>query len=151
MLAFSLGPSLTHADRECTLIPVRSEFADAYLVIRMGSPGPRGGMSKVRRDGYFLQEVEFGTGEVPDGWREFLLAHDHSERPDVYLVVVPPPGVRGSCSCDGFRSTGGCKHIDTLYYLVRVIGWDRADDRSSGYVRGWVPSDSGVAGLSRWE
>lgn len=123
MLYFDLGQTRTHEIRRCCLAAVRSELCDAYLIIRQGKIGPKGGRSKYSVDGYFLQETRFPPGDFPPGWRELLFAHDHGDKPDVYAVTIPTRGTRGHCNCKGFETGGNCKHIDAAYHLVYIVGW----------------------------
>jgi len=135
-LSFDLPPTLTHAVRRYTLVPAAAELVDAYLTIACGAIGPRGGTSRLKVDGYFVQEVTPEPHLAHVG-REFLLLKDRpgnnispfefdrdDESAEPYAVFVPlSRRAVGWCSCRAYRCGMYCKHLDALNHAVKVAGW----------------------------
>jgi len=102
----------------------------------MGEVGPRGGMSKVSVETYFVQEPTNDPDVPARLGRTFWLAKTSGKPVNVsailddppeciYEVFVPPRGGEVNCTCQGHQSTRGCKHAATMEHLVNVVGIGR--------------------------
>lgn len=135
-VSYDLPPSRVHAHRLYLLVPIESEWADAYLTIQQGVRGPRGRLPDV--ESYFVQvESEWADPESP--WRglfvSLLLVKDREpaggfgfDRSDdsaepyrVFLSLVRREVAW--CTCKGYRCHKLCKHVDALSHAVRVCGF----------------------------
>jgi hypothetical protein len=122
VIAFRLTASRSAAVRTGAYVRVGWGVVDGYLTLRAGEVGPRGGRSKLKADGYLVQEVIPDPAGPAATGRLFWLAKDSDRDPAVYEVFVAPRGTHGYCTCDGYRHHLSCKHLESVYYLHYVAG-----------------------------